>query len=166
MGILAVEVDGGEVVPRAIAGYVDTVVFGGPPAAAGTADAYVGVVPNLGAGAIDGDERQVLLGVAASVEGVKVGAHLALGAGENEAQDRLIAGVVFVIDLIMGVGELGEHAVEGRGRPGARARVGIGGLKVEFHDGALGKCGKHGAKETVARQAVAVRAVVEHVGGG
>src|SRR6185503_1445522 len=121
VGILAIEVDGGHPVPRAVAGDVDAIVFGGASAAAGAADADVGVMPDLGrVGAVEGDEGEVLLGVAACIEAIEVGAELAFGAGEDEAEDGLVAGVGFVIDLVVGIGKWAAAAVkfEGWGRPG------------------------------------------------
>ena len=106
------------------------------------------------------------MGVVASVVLVEAGAQLAFGAGENQAQDGLAAGVGFVIDLVVGVGGLEEGAaVEGGRGPGAGAGSGVGGLHVVFDDGAVGLRGDGRAVEAVSGEAVVVRAVVEHGSG-
>ena len=164
MGVEGVEVDRADVVPLLIAGKGEAQVGRLRAAAARAAMPHPVEMAHLRLHAIAGDEGGVHIRVGPGLSAIQVGEALVFRAGHHEAEDGLRTGVGAVVHLQQGIRALGAAGVGGCG-PGAGAPASIYRAQIVFNDGEVGLRGQRGAKDAVAREAVAVQAVVEQVRG-
>ena len=164
VNVEAVEVDCRKSVPTIVVGDVHAVVGRRLRAGARAAHTHAAEVANLRAVAVHADEGVVRLGVTVAIARWE---HGALAAGHDDAEGRHRVADRFVINLEERVGELADRAIcfPRRGGPRAGVPADIGSQDVELDDGAVRHRRQHVTEDAVAREAVAVRAIIQHGGG-
>ena len=168
--ILRVQIDRRQPLPAIIGGEAHAIIGNGRAPAARAAPTKARAVLLLGAVRVHGDEGAVRAHVAGPQAARDAGEKSALRLCHDHPVVGLGAGIRRVVHLIDRVSAAGlrQHAtaeigrvLRGRG-PEARACAVIGGREVILDDRVVRRRRNGRAKETVAREIVVVRAIVEH----
>ena len=173
-GILRIEIDGRDVLPRPVRREVHAVVIRPSGSRAVAAVAHADTVTHLCVHAVDADERGVHLGVAVGftaggADSIEFGTldfrhdDVIEGLGARLCRGRLVK---VIIDQVNSVASLLQYAVDvHRGRPHAGVAGGIGRLDVKLDDRVVRLRRNLTRENAVAGDLIAVEPVVGHPGG-
>ena len=165
MNIDCIEIPAGETAQGTITGNADVQIVRTGTSAALAAIARADGVTHFGSQAIRPHQGTVHFTVT-EIPGII--AHLVhprrpFRSGDDEAVDRLAAGINRLVHLIKRIGTLRAGVVRGRG-PGAHPSAAVGGADVKLDNRLIGPRWQHTAENAVTSRAIAVQTVIQHRG--